>query len=87
MARGLEDGRDAAALRISAGARLVTETWSSTEDTARGNLQRELGRAGARREDRMVARAYRRSARGRIFPARLIAGMPDDLRSRPLGFH
>jgi hypothetical protein len=34
-------------LRICAGARLVTETWTSNEDTARGNLQRELGRAGA----------------------------------------
>lgn len=33
----------AAALRICAGARLVTETWSSDADTAHGNLQRELG--------------------------------------------
>jgi hypothetical protein len=32
-----------AALRICAGARLVTETWSSDENTARDNLQRELG--------------------------------------------
>jgi hypothetical protein len=39
--------RAVAALRICAGARLVTETWTSNEDTARGNLQRELGRAGA----------------------------------------
>jgi hypothetical protein len=36
-----------AALRIGAGARLVTETWSSDADTAHGNLQRELGRVGA----------------------------------------
>jgi hypothetical protein len=36
-----------AALRICAGARLVTETWSSDADIARGNLQRELGRVGA----------------------------------------
>ena len=36
-----------AALRICAGARLVTETWSSNEDRARENLQRELGRIGA----------------------------------------
>jgi hypothetical protein len=36
-----------AALRISAGARLVTETWSPHGDTARDNLQRELGRVGA----------------------------------------
>jgi hypothetical protein len=35
------------ALRICAGARLVTETWSSNADTARDNLQRELGRVGA----------------------------------------
>ena len=36
----------AAALRICASARLVTETWSSDEDTARRNLQAELGRVG-----------------------------------------
>ena len=36
-----------AALRVCAGARLVTETWSSDQDTARGNLQRELDRVGA----------------------------------------
>jgi hypothetical protein len=35
------------ALRICAGARLVTETWSSDEATARGKLQHELGRVGA----------------------------------------
>jgi hypothetical protein len=35
-----------AALRICAGARLVTETWSSDENTARDNLQHELGRVG-----------------------------------------
>jgi hypothetical protein len=37
----------AALLRLSAGARLVTETWSSDEATANRNLQRELGRVGA----------------------------------------
>jgi len=36
-----------AVLRVCAGARLVTETWSSDADAARGNLQRELGRVGA----------------------------------------
>jgi hypothetical protein len=36
-----------AALRICAGARLVTETWSSDEDAARRNLQRELGRVSS----------------------------------------
>jgi hypothetical protein len=37
----------AALLRISAGARFVTETWSSDEATAKRNLQREFGRVGA----------------------------------------
>jgi hypothetical protein len=37
----------AAALRICAGARLVTETWSADRDTARRNLQRELDRVAA----------------------------------------
>jgi hypothetical protein len=36
-----------AALRLSAGARLVSEAWSSREDIARGNLQRELGHVSA----------------------------------------
>jgi hypothetical protein len=36
----------AAALRICAGARLVTEAWSSDADTARENLQRALGDVG-----------------------------------------
>jgi hypothetical protein len=36
-----------AALRICAGARLVTGAWSSEEDGARGNLWRELGHVGA----------------------------------------
>jgi hypothetical protein len=31
-----------AALRVCAGARLVTETWSSDEDVARRNIEREL---------------------------------------------
>jgi hypothetical protein len=35
-----------AALRICASARLVTETWSSDESTARDNLQREFGHVG-----------------------------------------
>jgi hypothetical protein len=33
----------AAALRISAGARLVSEAWSSDQEAAHGNLQRALG--------------------------------------------
>jgi len=37
----------AAALRICAGARMVTETWSADRDTARRNLQRELDRVAA----------------------------------------
>jgi hypothetical protein len=36
-----------AVLRISAGARLVSETWSSREEVARENLQRELGYLGS----------------------------------------
>jgi hypothetical protein len=36
-----------AVLRISAGARLVSETWSSREVVARENLQRELGHLSA----------------------------------------
>jgi hypothetical protein len=38
---------ESAALRICAGARLVTECWSSDENIARQNLQRELGHVGA----------------------------------------
>jgi hypothetical protein len=36
-----------AALRICAGARLVTESWSSDAEASREHLQRELGRVGA----------------------------------------
>jgi hypothetical protein len=45
LARG--EGRTSAALRICAGARLVTETWSSDENAAQENLRRELGRVDA----------------------------------------
>jgi hypothetical protein len=41
------EANPAAALRISASARLVTEAWCSDEATARGNLQRALGHVGA----------------------------------------
>jgi hypothetical protein len=37
---------EGAALRICAGARLVTECWSPDQDIARENLQRELGHVG-----------------------------------------
>jgi hypothetical protein len=47
VALGDGERHPAGALRICAGARLVTETWSSDADTARGNVQRELGRVGA----------------------------------------
>ena len=47
VALGDIERHPAAALRICAGARLATETWSSNADTARGNLQRELGRVSA----------------------------------------
>jgi hypothetical protein len=36
-----------AALRICAGARLVSEAWSPDEEAADANLRRELGRVGA----------------------------------------
>jgi len=44
---GCDDRYPAAALRISASARLVSEAWSSDNDTARKNLQRALDQAGA----------------------------------------
>jgi hypothetical protein len=47
VALGGGEGQPAAALRICAGARLVTEAWSSDVDIARKNLQRELGNVGA----------------------------------------
>jgi hypothetical protein len=47
VALGVGEGQPAAALRICAGARLVTEAWSSDADIARKNLQRELGNVGA----------------------------------------
>jgi hypothetical protein len=47
VALGGGEGQPAAALRICAGARLVTEAWSSDADIARKNLQRELGHVGA----------------------------------------
>jgi hypothetical protein len=46
VALGCGEGQPMAALRICAGARLVTEAWSPDEDTARRNLQRELGHVG-----------------------------------------
>jgi hypothetical protein len=47
VALGGGEGQPTAALRICAGARLVTEAWSSDADIARKNLQRELGNVGA----------------------------------------
>jgi hypothetical protein len=38
------DGESAAVLRLCAGARLVTETWSADAGVARQNLQREIDR-------------------------------------------
>jgi hypothetical protein len=46
VALGRGEGQPIAALRICAGARLVTEAWSPDADIARGNLQRELGHVG-----------------------------------------
>ncbi len=47
VALGDGEGQPAAALRICAGARLVTEAWSPDAEIARKNLQRELGNVGA----------------------------------------
>jgi hypothetical protein len=46
VALGGFERRPAAALRICASARLVTETWSADRETAHGNVQRELGHVG-----------------------------------------
>jgi hypothetical protein len=46
VALGGDKSRPVAALRISASARLVSEAWSSDQDTARGNLQRVLDQVG-----------------------------------------
>jgi hypothetical protein len=47
VALGQRGPHPIAALRICAGARLVTETWSSDAETAHRNLQRELGHVGS----------------------------------------
>jgi len=47
VALGQHGPHPIAALRICAGARLVTETWSSDANTAYRNLQRELGNVSA----------------------------------------
>jgi hypothetical protein len=47
VALGDVERHPAAALRISASARLVTESWSADADTARSNLERQLGHVGA----------------------------------------
>ncbi len=46
VALGRRSLNPVAALRICAGARLVTETWCSDAETARENLQRELDHVG-----------------------------------------
>ncbi|MGZ5871536.1 MAG: hypothetical protein ACXWKP_05425 [Bradyrhizobium sp.] len=46
VALGCDETYPVAALRISASARLVAEAWSSDEDTAHGNLQREINHVG-----------------------------------------
>jgi hypothetical protein len=46
VALGYGEEQPTAALRICAGARLVSEAWSPDADIARGNLQRELGHVG-----------------------------------------
>ncbi len=46
VALGCDERHPAAALRISASARLVSEAWSTDEDTARRNLQRGIDHVG-----------------------------------------
>jgi hypothetical protein len=46
VALGCDERHPAAALRISASARLVSEAWSSDEDAARKNLQRGIDHVG-----------------------------------------
>jgi hypothetical protein len=46
VALGCDERHPAAALRISASARLVSEAWSSDGDTARRNLQRGIDHVG-----------------------------------------
>ena len=46
VALGCDERHPAAALRISASARLVSEAWSSDEDAARRNLQRGIDHVG-----------------------------------------
>jgi hypothetical protein len=46
VALGCDERHPAAALRISASARLVSEAWSSDEETARRNLQRGIDHVG-----------------------------------------
>jgi hypothetical protein len=43
---GCDERHPAAALRISAGARLISEAWSFDQDAARANLQRALDHVG-----------------------------------------
>jgi len=47
VALGESAAHPVAALRICAGARLVTEAWSPDEEAADANMRRELGRVGA----------------------------------------
>ncbi len=46
VALGCRAGRPVAALRICAGTRLVTETWSSNQEVAHENVRRELDGVG-----------------------------------------
>jgi hypothetical protein len=46
VALGCDERHPAAALRISASARMISEAWSSDEDTARKNLQRGIDHVG-----------------------------------------
>ncbi len=57
VALGCDEKIPAAALRISASARLVSEAWSADEDIARGNLERAIGQVAfaVSRLERLIA--------------------------------
>jgi len=85
VALGGSAGHPVAALRICAGARLVTEAWSPDQDAADANLQRELDRVGAvvAKIDWLLAH---RGDPARVEPSRAPdPGLVDELRRQPLG--
>ena len=76
----------AAALRICASARLVSEAWSTDEGTGQANVRRELDRVGAvvSRIEWLLANMGEQPAAGASWARDRRLG--DELRHRPLGF-